>query len=339
MNEKTILFVYRAMNTFIEKDIKILRKNYWVIVFRSTNVLKDAIKLLLDVCRSDLVFVWFAGTHAFLPVLFSKIFGKKSIVIAGGYDTAKVPEIDYGVFSSWRGVFSKFVYKHADRVLVVDESLKGQVLKNTGLNIADKIFTVHTGFDSNKWKPKGKKEKMVLTVAYINHDTLKRKGLETFVKVAGYMPDVRFVLVGKYDEEALKELKSIGNNVEFTGFIPEEMLLKYYQRAKVYCQLSRYEGLPTALCEAMLCECVPVGTRHCGIPHAIGNTGFYVPYTHFMRHIDGEIIKLPGFGLTSLAIRKALESSGKDARERIRKLFPSEKREKLLSKHIEDLNE
>jgi len=60
--------------------------------------------------------------------------------------------------------------------------------------------------------------------------------------------------------------------IKFTGIVPDEELIKYYQKAKVY-QLSEYEGLPNALCEAMLCECVPAGTRYCGIPTAIGDTG------------------------------------------------------------------
>ena len=34
--------------------------------------------------------------------------------------------------------------------------------------------------------------------------------------------------------------------------MPQEKLIPYYQKAKVYCQLSMREGLPNALCEALL---------------------------------------------------------------------------------------
>ena len=113
-------------------------------------------------------------------------------------------------------------------------------------------------------------------------------------------------------------------NVKFTGFVPDEELIRYYQRAKVYCQLSRYEGLPNALCEAMCCECVPVGTNYCGIPTAIEDTGFYVPY------------KDPK--ATAKAIKEALKSDkGKDARGRIKKIFSVERREKELIQIIEEM--
>ena len=94
--------------------------------------------------------------------------------------------------------------------------------------------------------------------------------------------------------------------------------------AKVYCQLSRYEGLPTALCEAMLCGCVPVGTSYCGIPTAIGDAGFYIPYGDVEATVE--------------ATRKALNcDKAKEARRRIKDMFPLERREKELVAEISEL--
>ena len=118
-------------------------------------------------------------------------------------------------------------------------------------------------------------------------------------------------------------IKNAPENVKFTGWVSDDELLQLYQKSKVYCQLSRYEGLPNVLCEAMLCECIPVGTKYCGIPTAIGNTGFYVPWENAKA--------------TAEAVINALKTSsdlGKNARERIRQKFPSERREKELLKYL-----
>jgi glycosyltransferase involved in cell wall biosynthesis len=156
---------------------------------------------------------------------------------------------------------------------------------------------------------------------------VKRKGLDTFVKAASYVPEAKFALIGKPHDDAIEALKRHApNNVEFTGYLSNDDLLGYLQRAKVYCQLSAYEGLPNALCEAMLCECIPVGTKRKGIPTAIGDTGFYVEYKDAAA--------------TAKVIKRALTSPvelGQNARERIKNLFPIERRELGLVKAITEL--
>jgi glycosyltransferase involved in cell wall biosynthesis len=34
------------------------------------------------------------------------------------------------------------------------------------------------------------------------------------------------------------------------------------------------EGFPSAICEAMLCGCIPIGSNVAAIPYIIGDTGF-----------------------------------------------------------------
>src|SRR5690606_39307412 len=50
-------------------------------------------------------------------------------------------------------------------------------------------------------------------------------------------------------------------NVTIVGPRPREALPAEYGAASVYLQLSRSEGLPNVLCEAMACGCIPVGDR------------------------------------------------------------------------------
>ena len=94
-----------------------------------------------------------------------------------------------------------------------------------------------------------------------------------------------------------------GSNLMFTGFVPDEKLLPYYQRAKVYCQLSAHEGFKVAIAEAMSCCCILVTTRSYGIPEIVDDTGFYVPYNNPKA--------------TAEAVEKASKSNkGTEARER-----------------------
>ncbi len=326
MNRKIrILFVRPSKSSFVQRDLELLRKHFSVrvvdFVLSRKNLkgtLTTVFSMVTGVLWADVTFSWFAAAHAFWAVRLSKMFKKKSIVVVGGYEVAKVPEIGYGALlnpKSARRV--KYVLENADGVLTVDDSLKRDAIENLGVNGIN-IQTVPTGYDTEFWKPTRKKENFALTVAYVNNSTIKRKGLETFIKAAEYLPEIKFVIVGPHLDNSIGKLKpTAGRNVEFTGFVSDDELIRYHQRAKVYCQLSRYEGLPNALCEAMLCECVPVGTKNSGIPTAIGDTGFYVPYG------DPEA--------TAEAIKEALNSDkGKQARERIKAMFPIERREKEL---------
>lgn len=319
-----ILLVYNHNRSFIQKDINILQKYFEVKTYFYTQD-KNLFELRKLVRCCDIVYCWFASYHCVYPFLFANIYKKNKMVIVGGYDACNIK--GYGIFSSWKGRrLAKYIYKNSDKILVVDESLKRDILVNSKLKIADKIEVLPTGYDPNKWYPAGKKEKMVLTVSYVNESNWWRKGINTFVKAAEMLPDVPFYVVGKIDEGIKNRVEQTSKNVTFTGWVSDDELLQLYQRAKVYCQLSRYEGLPNVLCEAMLCECVPLGTEYCGIPTAVGNTGFYVPYGNEKA--------------TAEAIEKALKSSeelGEKARERITNLCPINKRENELIKILEKI--
>lgn len=334
MNKKSInkiLFVRLNPSSFVQRDLEILKKHFQVrevdfILDRKDplTTLKTVYSLISGVLWADMTFSWFADIHAQWTVKLSHLFRKKSVVVIGGYETGKIEEIGYGaLLDPVKKKRIKYIFEKADRIIALTTIMKDEAVKYYHTN-GENFCIIPTGFDHHLFKGEGKKEEMVFT-ASLGHtwDRVRLKGVDTFVKAAEYLPEIKFVVNGTTGE-ALEKLKKIApDNVEFVGPVAFDELLRLFQKSKVYCQLSMREGLPTAVCEAMLCECVPVGTDRFGIPVAIGDTGFYAAY--------GDIEE------TVAAIKKALKSDGLLARERVKSLFPWEVREKGLLELIQNL--
>ena len=324
-----ISFIGDISSSFIKYDYEILKRFFDIDIIQppknKLGWLKYIFKLGRNVKQSNLTFSWFAGWHSAFAVFFTKIFRKKSIVIVGGYDAAYIPKLNYGAFANLKEeIPAKYVYKNVDKILVVAPALKNDIIRNVKIK-GDKVDYLPTGHDSDYWKPNEKKEDIVLTVAGANNmKRVKLKGLDTFVKAASHIEETKFIVVGARSE-AKKYLEEISpeNKVELIEFLSRDNLLRYYQMAKVYCQLSLREGLPSSLCEAMLCECIPIGSKINGVKTAMGDTGFYVDYGD--EKATAEMIK------KGLALE---DNSGKRARERIQKLFPDKRRIEGLEKLI-----
>ena len=89
----------------------------------------------------------------------------------------------------------------------------------------------------------------------------------------------------------------------------------------MFVQVSITEGMPNTLSEAMLLECIPVGSNINGIPDAIGDTGVVVK----QRKVE-ELEK---------GILEALKmDSGKAARQRVMDMFTIGLREEKMLKLV-----
>lgn len=331
--KRKVLFVSQNKTklSFVSIDLAILKKNYDVriIDFKLTKSSRDKFitfyRLLSGVLWADMTFSWFADVHAYWTIKVSKVLRKKSIVIVGGYEVAKEASMDYGLLLNPKlEGYVKYVFSNASKVLAVDNGLRNDAISNLRVD-AHNILTVPTGYDFLRFVPNGEKEDLILTICACNSwNRVQLKGLDTFLESANYLSHYSFLIIGVWGN-ALKRLKTkVPQNVKIISYVPTNELIPYYQKAKVYCQLSKREGLPNALCEAMLCECVPVGTDVPGIHTAIGNTGFYVPYGDVNATVD--------------ALKMAIVSDkGQLARDRIKNLFPLEKRESQLIEIIDGM--
>lgn len=261
------------------------------------------------------------------------------MIVSGGFDAVKIPSINYGLFmqNGLRSRMAKLAYTWCDRIIAVDESLiegknsyagAGAV---TGIahfvpNIQQKSVVIPTGYSSEKWIEKPKKQQVTTAALIKDKKVFARKGIRLFLECAKNLPDISFYLIGLQEKDLIPEHLRDLKNVIIYPVLPQEELIDLYAESKVYCQFSLSEGLPNVLCEAMMSGCVPVGSSANGIPKAIGDCGFIIEEQNTEKAT--ELIKL---ALT------ASEEQQKCARERIQRLFPDEQRVLSLKKIIEEL--
>ena len=324
---KKIAFVWYGESTFIEQDAKLLEKHFDVMPVRFDGI-KSIFKIVKAVKDSDMCFSWFADVWSFIAVATAKVFRKKSVVVVGGYDVECLKEIDYGMCTKpfWRRWMRTFALKHATRVLCVSEytSIKVHYFICTEV---EKNIVVYNAVDTNYFKPKGKKENIVLTVASgDNNDIIALKGLDKFVEIAKYIQDTKFVVVG-LDEKTRYELSkiAISDNIKLIGKLPQKELLKWYQMSKVYCQLSKVESFGMSLAEAMSCGCVPLVARVGASEEIVGD------WSLFTCSEDQTVQQIKrGLVLNDDVIFKL-------SRQRVIENFPIEKREAKLIEILKDM--
>lgn len=335
MKRKILLFVKKSDSTFVIQDEKILNKYFTVKSIKygiepGLKTIRNQIRLLIwllkNIWSAHFVYIWFADYHSFLPVLFGKIFKKKSILVLGGYDVTYIPEIKYGSFSNpLRSFCTKYSIKHSTINLAVSDYVKGEALKkipNTNIKVC------YNGTSEHYFYPnKNIEEKIVLTVGTVNTlQRIKIKGIDFFCEVAKKIPSYKFIAIG-IDKNVKRYLKDLPNNLEILDKIKHKELLNYYQKAKVYCQFSVVESFCITLAESMLCECIGVVRDVGALKEIIGDHGFILEQKNVDKAVE--------------LVKQAMNSDrrlGVKARERIISNFSIQEREMKLSKLIMELN-
>ena len=321
---KRILFVYNGMASFVAIDREILGERYELSDWYQPGRVPNLPRLIPAVLRADLVLGWFASWHTFFPITLAWLLRKPSVLIVGGFDTANMPDIGYGYQQGGlRRWASRWIMKRAARLVTNSNYSRSEIARNTPIP-PGRVTVIHHGVPDpfGPLREDGAPERRALTVGTIVMRTLEQKGQRPFVEAAAHLPDVEFVFVGKWEDDAIEELRRVApENVRFTGWLPDEELQKTYRRAGVYVQASRHEGFGLAVAEAMLAGCVPVVMDVTAMPEVVGDAGVTIS-----SQDPREVAK---------GVRKALElgpGAGARARERILTEFPLEhRRERLLA--------
>ena len=93
------------------------------------NRFKELFKAILYIPKSQAVICWFSDYHGFIPLLLSRLFNKRFIVIVGGYDAIAYKELNYDKAKNKAAVLLK-----QERVMKEVEKSVLDVAKDMGVD-------------------------------------------------------------------------------------------------------------------------------------------------------------------------------------------------------------
>jgi glycosyltransferase len=174
------------------------------------------------------------------------------------------------------------VFQKVDKIICLSEQTKS-ILKESYKIAERKLSVVHNTIndkykikdDSSKIQIREKlnfnpKDNVILFVGRLD----KRKGvtelIHAFEEVATKKPDTYLVIIGDGDFKMyLKETKSLGTKIIFTGHLPQEEVCEYYQIADIGVLPSYIEQCSYVAIEMMMFGLPLIGTNAMGINEMI----------------------------------------------------------------------
>ncbi len=348
-----ILFIFPGKSAFINKDITILSRKYNVVTPDHTweskistpiNFLKQLLFLFRNMRGSMAVFVMFGGYWSFLPALAGRITRIPVYIIPGGTDCVSFPSLGYGSLRKpVMRAFIKWSFSLCTELLPVHQSLVisdynyhpwADYRKQGFMYFFPRLRTpyrvIHNGFDPEFFKsdPDACKAESFIAVAPVdNMMRVRVKGVDLVTELARRFPQCSFTIVG-VSAEVTTRLSPLPSNLKLLQWLPQEKFIGLLAESQYILQLSISEGFPNALCEAMLCHCIPIGSSVGPIPDIIGDTGYLMdnPDPDYMSARLGEILA------TDTATRRKMALA---ARERVTSLFHIYRREKAFKDLLE----
>lgn len=254
-------------------------------------------------------------------------FGTQALVVAKLGNDMGLP-----VFTYWRGTDASRMLRSRQRVRsyrLMMPRLAGMFSVSQFLldNLARRgvhhpnAHVIPSGVDVRRFCPGEKKPGSFLAVGRMVEKKAPEITLRAFATAAQGRPaHLTFVGDGPLLARCrdLANALGIGDQVTFAGAQPHDVVREHLARTEVFLQHSvtakdgNTEGLPTAIQEAMAAGCIPISTRHAGIPEAVdhGTTGFLVEEwdeAGFADHITA-ILDLPDRAGMARAARAVAES-------------------------------
>lgn len=215
----------------------------------------------------------------------------------------------------------KQVSQKAKKIITISENSKKDLVQSLKIE-EGKIEVIYNGvsptyrplpFEDTKNKLAGVVPEKALVLLFVGRfDPYKNiTGLiRAFKDLKSDFPELKLVIVGEIDrrypegQNLVKELK-LGEEVIFTGYLEEEDLVYWYNRAKIFILPTFYEGFGLPVVEAFASGCPVITSRLASLPEVAGQAGILID-PHNQTELTEAIRRL----LTDFQLREELRQKG-----------------------------
>jgi len=220
----------------------------------------------------DVIYAYNQDIENVVPAYILKLFSKKPLVVVFHLLRSKemVPFKDAmsvrlkkgfsfpgALLASLLDVTRRFTYRRADLYISVSDAVKNGIIQY--LNV-QKVVVARNGVNASRFEPRNLDK--VYDAAFLGR-LHPQKGIETLLRawkmVVAENCGEKLVLIGGGEEDHIKHYRDLihelelEENVELTGFVPDEELVRLLNSSKIFVFPSRYDGFALSVAEAMAC--------------------------------------------------------------------------------------
>lgn len=246
---------------------------------------RGAVKSLHKLIRRDGIHV--LRTHQYHANLYGRISGilaRVPVIIPSFHNLYESP----GKPKIHRRVFNYFLSFYSDALVAVSEGIVSDIIRFDKVN-PEKIKVIYNGVDLKKFECRMSKTdaRRSFNLPYKAHIVgsvgrlTKQKNHASILDAVSQlnMDNLHVVIAG--DGPLYSELKELANRLKisctFTGYLTNGKIPDFLKALDVFCFPSLWEGLPSALLEAMAAGIPIVASEILSNMEVLGDTGLCVP--------------------------------------------------------------
>lgn len=260
-----VIPIFLKKNLFKNKFFRFLYSLFFVIY----NIKKFK---KFDIIKSNQLL----GSHLGLLI---KIFLKKKLICRMGYDPNFFFSMKRNSFikKNLMKFYSYIVFYFSDRIVVTTYFTKKYLIKNFYIN-EKKIFINPNFIDTSLFNNKYINNNINLT-KFISISRLDEQKNLDFLFNEISLANAKLDLIGLEKEtDYFQKIKKKYSGISFLGLIDNQNIKKIFAKYDAFILLSKFEGNPKSLLEAMSCGMLVIGSNVDGINNVIdhGKNGFLI---------------------------------------------------------------